>query len=77
MSNCVTMYLFEIVGDLAWIARNLQNMEDAIFGPKPTRHFNLDKSDFDVVDNNDSTLSIIENSEIESVKLRRKKFAIN
>jgi len=61
------------LGDVAWIARNLQNMEDSIFGPKPTRHFNPDNSDFDVVDSNDNTPSIIESSDVESVKLSKKK----
>ena len=46
---------FEIVGDIARIVRNLQNMEDSILGPNPTRHFNLDNIVFDVVDNNDNT----------------------
>jgi hypothetical protein len=54
------MYFFEIVGDIAWMARNVENMEDFIFGPKPARHFNLDNSDFDVVDSNDNTPSIID-----------------
>ena len=53
------MYILNFVGDIAWIARNFQNMEDSIFGPKPTRHINLDSSDSDVVDTNDNTLSII------------------
>jgi len=53
------MYMVEIERDLAWIARNLQNMEDPIFGPKLTRHFNLDNSDFDVVDNHYNTPSSI------------------
>jgi hypothetical protein len=67
------MCIFEIVGDIEWIARDLQNMEDAIFGPKPARHFNLDNSDFDVVDNNENTTSIIESSDVENVKLSMKK----
>ncbi len=49
------MYILNVVGDIGWIARNLQNMEDSIFGPKPARHINLDSSDFDVVDTNDNT----------------------
>ena len=55
----VTLYLIILlcvylksVGDIAWITRVLQNMEDSIFVPKPTRHFNLDNHDFDVTDNN-------------------------
>jgi hypothetical protein len=55
------MYILKFVGDIAWIERNLQNMEDSIFGPKPARHINLDSSDSDVVDTNDNTLSIIKN----------------
>jgi hypothetical protein len=67
------MYIFEIGGDIAWIARNLQNMEDSIFGPnKPARHFNRDCSNFDVFDNNDNTPSIIVSSNVENVKLSRK-----
>ncbi len=55
------MYMFEIKGgDIAWIARNLQNMEDSNIGTKQARHFNLDKNDFDVLDNNDNTPLIIE-----------------
>ena len=67
------MYILKFVGDISWIARNLQNMEDSIFGPKPTRHINLDFSDSDVVDTNDNTLSIIKTSDVETVKLSRKK----
>ena len=67
------MYIFEVAGDIAWIARNLQKMEDFIFGPKPPRYFDLDNNDFDVVNNNDSTPSIIESSKVENVKLSRKK----
>jgi hypothetical protein len=67
------MYILKFVGDIAWIARNLQNMEDSIFGPKPARHINLDSSDSDVVDTNDNTLSIIKTSDVETVKLSRKK----
>ncbi len=66
------MYSFRIVGDISWIARKLQNMEDSIFGPASTRHFNLDNSNFDVVNNNDNTPSIIEISYMENVKLSRK-----
>ena len=58
--NNVALYFEIIVGDLAWIARNLQNMEDSIFGPKPARHINIEDSDFDAVDANDTTPSIIE-----------------
>jgi hypothetical protein len=67
------MYIFKIASDIVWLARNLQIMEDLIFGPEPTRHFNLDNSDFDVVDNNDNIPSIIESSNVEIVKLSRKK----
>jgi hypothetical protein len=67
------MYTFLIVGDIAWIARNLQNMEESIFGPKLARHFNLDNIDFDVVDNNDDTTSIIESSYVKNVKEKKKK----
>ena len=49
------MYILKFVGDIAWISRNLKNLEDSIFGPKPSRHINLDSSDFDVVDTNDNT----------------------
>jgi hypothetical protein len=63
------MYILNFVGDIAWIARNLQNMEDSIFGPKPTRHINLDSSDFDVVDTNDNIPSIIKTSDVETIKL--------
>ena len=49
------MYIIKFVGDIAWIARNMQNMEYSIFGPKPPRHINLDSSDFDVVDTYDNT----------------------
>ena len=62
------MYIFEIVGDIAWIARNLQNIENSIFVSKPARHFNLDNSDFDMVDNNDKVLSIIENLDVENIE---------
>ena len=54
------MYLKVNVGDVARIARNLQNMEGLIFGPKPARHFHLDNKDFDLVDNNDNIPSNIE-----------------
>jgi hypothetical protein len=67
------MYTFEIVGDIAWIARNLLNMEDFIFGPKLARRSNLDNGDFVVVDNNNNTPSIIESSEVKNVKLSKKK----
>ena len=68
------MYILKFVGDIAWIERNLQNMEDSIFGPKPARHINLDSSDSDVVDTNDNTLSIIKTSDVEAVKLSRKNY---
>ncbi len=64
------MYFEKIVGDLAWIVRNLQNMEDSIFGPKPVGHINID-------DANDTTPSIIENSDIEIVKLSKKRIVLN
>ena len=48
-------------------------MEDSIFGPKPAKHINIDDSDFDAVDANDTTPSIIENSDVEIVKLSKKK----
>ncbi len=68
------MYIEKIVGDLAWIVRNLQNMEDSIFGLKPARHINIDDSDFDAVDANDTTPSIIENSDVEIVELSKKNY---
>ena len=71
------MYISNCVGGIAWIARNLQNIEDSIFGPKPTRYINLDSSDVDVVDTNDNTLSIIKTSDVETVKLSRKRIVIN
>ena len=67
------MYFEIIVGVLAWIARNLQNMEDSIFGPKPAKHIDINDSDFDAVDANDTTPSIIKNSDVEIVKLSKKK----
>ena len=48
-------------------------MEDSIFGPKPTRNFNLDNSDLNMVDNNDNTPSIIKSLDVENVKLSRNK----
>jgi len=66
-------FFFFFEGDIAWIVRNLQNMEDSIFGPKPTRHINLDSSDSDRVDTNDNTPSIIKTSDVETVKSSRKK----
>jgi len=53
------MYILKFVGDIAWIARNLQNMADSIFGPKTSRHINPDSSDFDVFDTSYNTPSII------------------
>ncbi len=50
-------------------------MEDSIFDPKPARHINIDDSDFDAVDANDTTPSIIENSDVEIVKLSKKKIS--
>jgi hypothetical protein len=66
------MYVLKFVGDITWIARNLQNMVDSIFGPRPTRHINLDTSDFDVVDTNDNTPSIVKTSDVETRKLSKK-----
>jgi hypothetical protein len=67
------MYICKFVGDIESIAQIFQNMEDSIFGPKPARHFNLNNSDFNVVDNNDNTPSIIKSSYVEIVKISRKK----
>jgi hypothetical protein len=67
------MRILKFVGDKAWIARNLQNLEDSIFGPKPVGHINLNSSDFDVVDTNDNTPSIITTSNVKTIKLSRKK----
>ena len=67
------MYILKFVGDIAWIERNLQNMEDSIFGPKPSKHINLDSSDFDVVDTNDNTPSSIKTSDVENVKSGKNK----
>jgi hypothetical protein len=67
------MYILIFVCDIAWIARNLQNMEDSIFGQKPARHINLDSSDSHAVDNNDNTPSIIKTSDVKIVKLSRRK----
>ncbi len=53
------MYILKFVGDVGWIAQNLQNMEASIFGPKRARHINLDSSDSDVIDTNDNIPSII------------------
>jgi hypothetical protein len=61
------MYILKFVGDIAWIERNLQNMEDSIFGPKPTRHINLDSSDSNVIDTNNNTIFIIKTSDVETV----------
>jgi hypothetical protein len=61
------MYILKFVGDMAWIARNLQNMEDSIFSSKPAKHINLDSSDSDVVDTNDNTTSIIKTSVVEKL----------
>ena len=61
------MYILIIIGDIAWIAQYLQNIEDSIFGPKPVRNFNLDNCDFDVVDNNDNIPSNIEILNLENV----------
>ena len=63
------MYILKFVGDdIAWIARNLPNMEDSIFGPKLARHTNPDSSNFDVVDTNDNTPSLIKTSDVETVR---------
>jgi hypothetical protein len=67
------MYILKFVGDIAWIAQNLQNMEDSIFGPKPARHINMDSSDYDMIDTNDNTPSIIKTSDVETGKLSSKK----
>jgi hypothetical protein len=67
------MYILKFVGDIAWIARKLQNMEDSIFVPKPVRHINLDSSDSNVLSTNDNIPSIIKTSDVEIVKLSRKK----
>ena len=48
-------------------------MEDSMFEPKPARHINLDLCDSDVVDTHDNTPSIIKTSDVETVKLSRKK----
>ena len=72
-SNYVIIYILKFVGDIAWITRNLQNMKDSIFGTKLARHINLDCSDSDVVDTNNNTLSIITNSDVETVKLSKTK----
>jgi len=48
-------------------------MEDSIFGSKPARHINFDSSDSDVVNTNDNTPSIIKTSDVETVKLSKKK----
>jgi hypothetical protein len=52
-------------------------MEDSMFGPKLARHINLDFGDSDVVDTNDNTLPIIKTSGVETLKLSRKRIAIN
>ena len=71
------MYILKCVGDIAWIARNLQNMEDSIFGPKPARYIYLNSIDFDVDDTNDNTPSIIKTSDVKTVKLSKKRIVIN
>ena len=67
------MYIKIIVGDMAWIVWNLQNMEDSIFAPKPTKRLNLDDKDLDVVDNNDDIGTNIEISDVENLKLIKRK----
>jgi len=67
------MYILKFVCDIHWIARNSQNMEDSIFDPKPIRHINLDSSDFDGVDTYDNTPSSIKTSDVENIKLSKKK----
>jgi hypothetical protein len=52
------MYNFKKVGDVAWIAQNLQNMEDSIFWPKHAKHFNLDNSEFDLADCNNDNIAL-------------------
>ena len=71
------MYILKFVGDIAWIAWNLQNMEDSIFGPKPARYINLDSSDFNVVDIIDNTASRIKAWDVENVKLSKKEIVMN
>ena len=48
-------------------------MEDSLCGLKPSRLFDLDNRNSDVVDNNDNTPSTIENADMETIKLSRKK----
>ena len=67
------MYEFKIVGDITWIAQNVHNIEDQILGPKPAIYFNLDNSDFDVVDNNDNIPLTIESPDVKTIKLSRNK----
>ena len=71
------MYILTIIGDMVRIARNLENVEDSIFGPKPNQHFNLDDNDIDAVDNNDDNLTNIEVSSVKNTKLSRKQNSNN
>ena len=71
-----------IIGDLEWIPRNLQNIEDSVFGQKPAKHWNRDDEDIDLIDqnnedsvvnNDDSNLETdIKNKKKNSNKLNRK-----
>jgi len=51
-------------------------MEDSIFGPKPSQHFNLDGRDLDLAYSDDNIPSNIEILDVENTKLR-KKYLIN
>ena len=64
---------FKILGDTAWISRNLQNVEDSIFGIKPAKHLNLDDNDFDMVYNNDDNPTTIDDPDIDNKTLCQKK----
>ncbi len=66
----IIVYILINVGDIAWIARTLQNMKYSIFGPMPTRLFNLDDSAFDVVDDNNNNNPT--NNEISVVAQKKK-----
>ncbi len=56
---------------MAWIARNLQNIEYSIFGPKPFKPSELDDSDFDLVDINDNNPTNIKFSDVENIELSK------
>jgi len=64
---------FKILGDTTWISRNLQNVEDSIFGIKPAKHLNLDDNDFDMVYNNDDNPTTIDDPDIDNKTLCKKK----